>query len=332
MPLSTLWTLTGGTTRRARLHICAGPGERDITLLVFTIWPLFALICLGYILVRRGFPDPSFWPAAERINYFLLFPALLVSSLAEAPVRDPQVLRLGGAAVVIILCAAFALALTRRAHPMSAARFGALLQGTVRFNTYLALAILTSMAGSVGIELAALYLAIAVPLVNVLSIMALTEAGQARTPLIMLRIMARNPLILACLGGIAVALTGWGLPFGIGRFLDLLAQASLPLGLLCVGAALQPAALRGDGLTLATTGALRLLLMPLLAAFVARVFGLSGVEALVLVVFSAIPTAPTAYVLTRQMNGDGTLMAGIVTSQTIVALATIPLVLWVLGY
>jgi predicted permease len=300
-------------------------------LLFFTIWPLFALICLGYLLFQRGFPDPGFWPAAERINYFLLFPALLVSSLADAPVRDPQVLRLGGTAVVIILIAAIALSLARRAIPMPAARFGPLLQGTVRFNTYLGLAILATLAGPAGIERAALYLAIAVPLVNLLSIMALTEAGKARTPLALLRTMARNPLILACLGGITLALTGWGLPFGTGRFLDLLAQASLPLGLLCVGAALQPAALRRDVLMLGAIAALRLVLMPLLAALIARAFGLSGVEALVLIVFSAIPTAPTAYVLTRQLNGDGTLMAGIVTSQTIAAIATIPAVLWVLG-
>ncbi|WP_417809986.1 AEC family transporter, partial [Thioclava sp.] len=263
-------------------------------MLFFTIWPLFALICLGYLLARRGFPDLGFWPAAERINYFLLFPALLVSSLAHAPVRDPQVLRLGGAAVAIILLAALALALMRRFLPMPAARFGPLLQGTVRFNTYLGLAILTTLAGPVGIERAALYLAIAVPLVNILSIMALTEAGQARTPLSMFATMARNPLILACLVGIALALTGWGLPFGTGRFLDVLAQASLPLGLLCVGAALQPATLHRDGLTLAATGALRLLFMPLLAALMVRAVGLSGVEALVLIVFSAIPTAPTS--------------------------------------
>ena len=300
-------------------------------MLFFTIWPLFALICLGYLLFQRGFPDPGFWPAAERINYFLLFPALLVSSLADAPVRDPQVLRLGGTAVVIILIAAIALSLARRAIPMPAARFGPLLQGTVRFNTYLGLAILATLAGPAGIERAALYLAIAVPLVNLLSIMALTEAGKARTPLALLRTMARNPLILACLGGITLALTGWGLPFGTGRFLELLAQASLPLGLLCVGAALQPDALRRDGLMLGAIAALRLVLMPLLAALIARAFGLSGVEALVLIVFSAIPTAPTAYVLTRQLNGDGTLMAGIVTSQTIAAIATIPAVLWVLG-
>ena len=59
--------------------------------------------------------------------------------------------------------------------------------------------------------------------------------------------------------------------------------------------------------------------------------GANGVVT-VLVVFSAIPTAATSYVLTRQLNGDGTLMAGIVTSQTIAAIATIPFALWVWGY
>jgi predicted permease len=300
-------------------------------MLLFTIWPIFALICLGFILARRGFPDPGFWAAAERLNYFLLFPALLLSSLANAPVSDPEVIGLGGAAVTIIALAAGGVSLARLFHPVAAARFGPVLQGTIRFNTYLGLAILATLAGSPGIERAALYLAVAVPLVNVLSIMALSDAGSMRAPLILLRTILRNPLILACLAGIALALTGIGLPFGTGRFLGLLAQGSLPLGLLCVGAALQPLAMRLDILTLAGTGALRLLFMPLLAALIARAFGLNGVEALVLVVFAAIPTAPTSYVLTRQLNGDGTLMAGIVTSQTLAAIATIPLVLWLFG-
>lgn len=301
-------------------------------LLFSTIWPLFALICLGFGLARAGFPEPTFWPAAERVNYFLLFPALLVGSLVDAPVRDPAILRLGGAAIAAIGLAAVGLGLTRRFRPVPAARFGPVLQGMVRFNTYLGLAIAASLAGAEGIERSAVYLAVAVPLVNVLSIMALTEANALRAPMALLRIMLRNPLIVACAAGIVLALTGGGLPFGAGRFLDLLAQGSLPLGLLCVGAALQPAAMRQEIAALAGSGVLRLLAMPALAALVGAAFGLDGVEALVLVIFSAIPTAPTAYVLTRQLNGDGTLMAGIVTAQTLASVATIPLVLFLLGY
>lgn len=300
-------------------------------MLFVTIWPLFALICLGFVLARRGIPDPAFWAAAEKLNYHLLFPALLISSLANAPVRDPEVMRLGGAAVSVILIAAAILYGARFLYPAPAARFGPVLQGTVRFNTYLGLATIAALAGSAGVERAALYLAIGVPLVNVLSIIALTDAATVRAPLMLLRTILRNPLILACLAGITLALFGLGLPHGSGTFLELLARASLPLGLLCVGAALQPAAMRQDSLTLTGTGALRLLAMPALAALIARSFGLEPLETLVLVVFSAIPTAPSAYVLTQQLRGDGRLMAGIVTAQTLAAVLTIPLVVWLFG-
>lgn len=300
-------------------------------MIFLTIWPLFALICLGTVLARTGFPEPGFWPAAERMNYFVLFPALLVSNLVDAPVRDPAILRLGGAAIVTICLAVAGLAIARRIVAAPAARFGPALQGVVRFNTYLGLAITSGLAGSEGLERAAVYLAVAVPLVNVCAIVALSEAGALRYPLALLRTMLRNPLILACAAGIAMALSGVGLPFGLGSFLELLARGSLPLGLLCVGAALQPAAVKQDIAALAGNGALRLLAMPVLAALIGLAFHLDGVEALVLVVFSAIPTAPTAYVLTRQLNGDGTFMAGLVTAQTLAAVLTLPLVLFLFG-
>ena len=297
-------------------------------MLFFTIWPLFATICLGFILARRGMPDGAFWAAAEKLNYFILFPALLVTSLASAPVRDPAVLRLGGAAVCVILAGAAGLYLVRWLRPLPAARFGPLMQGTVRFNTYLGLAAIAALAGTAGVERAAVYLAVGVPLVNVLSIVALTDSA---SPAMLVRIILRNPLILACIVGIMLALSGFGLPYGTGTFLELLARASLPLGLLCVGAALQPAAMRQDSMTIAGVSALRLLAMPTLAALTAHAFGLEALETLVLVVFSAIPTAPTAYVLTRQLQGDGRLMAGIVSAQTVAAVVTIPLVVWLFG-
>ncbi|MBS8226909.1 AEC family transporter [Vannielia litorea] len=301
-------------------------------MLVLTIWPLFALICLGYLLSRRGWPDAGFWPAAERLNYFILFPALLVSSLADAPLRDPAILRMGGAGLVTITLAALGMwAVRRLILPARPARFGPALQGVIRFNTYIGLAVTVGLTGAAGLGQAAVYLAIAVPFVNVLSIMALSESTGLRAAPAMVRSILANPLILACLAGIVLTLTGIGLPWGADRFLDLMGRASLPLGLLCVGAALRPAALRQDLAPLITIGALRLLAMPLLAALIARAMGLEGTEALVLATFSAIPVAPTAYVLTRQLGGDGTLMAGLVTSQTLAAVATIPLVLSLLG-
>lgn len=298
-------------------------------MILLTIWPLFALICLGFGLARAGFPSREFWPAAERINYMVLFPALLFSSLATAPVRDAGMLRLGGAAVATLLVAALALMLARRVWPSPARRFGPALQGVVRFNTYLGFAVVTALAGPEGLSRAAVYLAIAVPLVNVLSILALTERGGG-TGLRLLGAVLRNPLILACLGGIAMAFSGLGLPVGSDALLRLMAQASLPLGLLCVGAALQPATLRQDLRAVAATSVLRLLVMPALALGVAPLFGLSAAETMILVIFSALPVAPTAYVLTRQLGGDGPFMAAIITGQTFLAALTLPMLLSVL--
>ena len=295
-----------------------------------TIWPIFALICLGFALARAGWPSAEFWGAAERLNYWLLFPALLVGSLAAAPVAQARdVLGPAGAGGLTILVAAGALWALRLVRPVPSARFGAALQGVIRFNTYLGLAIMGSLAGPAGLEQAALYLAVAVPLVNVLSIVALRQRGGQTGAL--LRAVMGNPLILACALGLALALTGTGLPGGADRFVVLLAQGSLPLGLLCVGAALRPAALGRDWLALSWVSGLRLVAMPFLAAGVAQLLGLGQGATLVLVVFSAIPTAPTAYVLTRQLNGDAGLMAGIVTLQTMLSVATLPLVLSLLA-
>lgn len=300
-------------------------------MIILTIWPLFALICLGFIMARSGFPDPGFWPAAERVNYYILFPALLIGSLGTAPLGDPAIWRLGGAGVATVGIAAVALYIWRRFKPSPAARFGPTLQGVIRFNTYLGLAVTASLSGSMGIERAAVMLAVMVPLVNVLSIMALRDKTGGQRFLDLLLMMMRNPLILACIAGITLALSGIGLPFGTDAFVRLLGQASLPLGLLCVGAALRPATLRSDGIAISANTVARLCVMPVLAGLIGLAFGLTGVEALVLIVFFAIPTAPTAYVLTRQFGGDGTYMAGLITAQTLAAVVTIPMVLLIIG-
>nr|WP_286674951.1 AEC family transporter [Pseudomonas subflava] len=295
-----------------------------------SLWPLFALIVGGYFLRRHDFPGEAFWPAAERLNYFILFPALLFSSLATAPLDNPALPRLALAVLLGLGGAWLALLLVRRVRGWPAGRFGAFTQGILRFNTYLGLAAIGSLHGQPGLVLAALLLALMVPSVNVLSVWSLSADRQVSAAGLLLPIL-KNPLILACLAGIAFNLTGLGLPGGSDRLLGLLATASLPLGLLCVGAALRPQELRGEHGALVWNCALRLLAMPALALLVARVLQLPPLESSVLVLFFALPTAPTAYVLTRQLGGDGQLMAGIITLQTLLSAISLPLVLTLLA-
>ncbi|MEO4048031.1 AEC family transporter [Pseudomonas sp. CAU 1711] len=301
-----------------------------MTTLLQALWPLFALIVGGYALRRWNFPGEAFWPAAERLNYFILFPALLLSSLASAPLDNPALPRLALAVLGGLAAGWLGLLLMRHLRDWPAGRFGAFTQGALRFNTYLGLAAIGSLHGQPGLVLAALLLALLVPAVNILSVWSLSAERGIGARGLLLPIL-KNPLILACAGGALLNLLGIGLPGGSDRLLGLLAAASLPLGLLCVGAALRPQEFRGEKSALVWNCALRLLAMPALAYAVARLLQLPPLESALLVLFFALPTAPTAYVLTRQLGGDGQLMAGIITLQTLASAASLPLVLALLG-
>ncbi len=206
-----------------------------VTALLYSLWPLFALIVGGYALRRWDFPGEAFWPAAERLNYFILFPALLFSNLATAPLDDPGLARQALAVLLGLGVAWLALLLCKRWRGWDAGRFGAIAQGVLRFNTYLGLAAVGSLYGKPGLTLAALMLALMVPTVNVMSVWALTAERGISLRALLLPIL-KNPLILACLAGALVNLAGVGLaqqswPAEIReRFVEDIAQAALIVG------------------------------------------------------------------------------------------------------
>lgn len=294
--------------------------------ILLVLWPLFALIAMGFVLRRNALFSADFWPGAEKLNYFILFPALLINSLASAPLDNPKLPYLGSAILCILAVSSLLVLLSKYLFKITIPRFGAHIQGITRFNTYLGLAIVADLFGKEGIAVAAVIMAILVPSCNVIAVLALSSGQKISIKQILLPII-KNPLIISCLIGILLNLSPVGLPFGSEQFLKLLAAASLPLGLICIGGALQTATLRKEFKPIMLSSLLRLLAMPILAITIAKLFALPDLETILLVIFFAIPTAPTAYILTRQLNGDSQLMAGIITLQTIMAVFTLPIVL-----
>lgn len=297
---------------------------------ITAIWPIFMLIVAGYVLRRRGFPGEEFWTGAEQFNYFILFPALLFSNLATAPFGNPALPRLLAASLLALAVCCAVLLAARKVWSWPAARFGVMMQGAVRFNTYLGLAAVGGLYGKEGLALSAVVLALLVPVVNVLSVAALTADGKTGLKALAMPIVT-NPLILSCAAGAAFNLSGIELKWGWDRLLALLAATSLPLGLLCVGAALKPKELHGEGRALTAGSIGKLLLVPAVALGCAEILGLPPLERTILVVFFALPTAPTAYVLTRRLGGDSHLMAGLITLQTLLSAVSLVVVLDLLG-
>ena len=307
------------------------------------ILPVFLLIFLGSLLKRAAFLSEGFWDGAERITYYLLFPALLAATLAEADFAGLAVDGMAAAIVLALVAMALILLALRPLLGASGPAFTSVAQGSLRQNTYIGLALCFGLWGESGLTAAAVAVAVIVPLVNLLSVALLTVFGAgarptARSPGATARqigrvalTLARNPLVLACLLGLALNLSGLGLPPIVGPMLEILARGALPMGLLAVGAALDPAAALAAGRLVAIASVLKLALLPGLTALACRAFGVEGLAADVAILFSALPTAASSYILARQLGGDAGLMASTITLQTALALATLPLVLMLLG-
>ena len=321
-----------------------------MSVVVITIAPVFLLIGLGFGLRRSGWPGEELWRPAEQLTYFVLFPALLLRTLATAnfsglagarSIAGLQGTSVGGVpvgdiALVLVIAVAAMTLIVLVVSPIlrnDGRALTSLLQGSIRFNTYLGFAVLAAFYGERGLTLGAVYLAIMVPLVNVVSVVALAVVGSVfggpwwRAPLE----IVRNPLIVACVLGIAINVAGLPVPSWIDGFLEILARAALPLGLLCVGAGLDLVALDRGRANIATACVLKLIAMPALTWGACQLVGLGGVTASVLIVFNALPAAPSAYILARQMGGDAWLMAGILTAQLAAAIVTLPLLVTWLG-
>jgi len=283
--------------------------------------PDFLLIAFGALLARRFAYGAAFWEGAERLVYFVLFPALLFKSLATAPLslggQGPLALTALGYVLGAMALSALAKPLFRLDHDTFAACF----QTGFRFNTYLVLAIAARLGGADGAALASLVVGIAVPLVNLAAVAALARGHAGRIALE----IARNPLVLATLAGLAWNQLAWPVPQVPLRMLELLAGAALPLGLLAVGAALRFERNALPLPALAWFHIVKLAAMPAIALGLAYALGLSPLQTQIALAHAAAPTATSAYILAQRMNGRGAPVALIISTGTALGAITLPL-------
>ena len=299
-----------------------------ITVLL-AVLPVFLLIFLGAGLHRLGFPGPALWQPLERLVYFLLFPSLIVSTLAGADLSGLGVAAMAAALVLALLTMMGVLLALRPVLGVDGPAFTSVVQGTVRMNTYIGLALCAALYGDTGLTAAAVAVAAIVPVVNILCVGSLARYGAVGqlTLLGTLGRLARNPLIIACVVGLGLQGSGVGLPPVLAPTLEILGRAALALGLLAVGAGLDFTALRGAGRIAGYTSTLKLVALPAVTGVACLAFGVGGVAAAVAVLFNGLPTAPSAFILARQMGGDHRLMAGLITLQTGLALISLPLII-----
>jgi len=295
--------------------------------------PVFLLILFGAFVKRIGFPGGHFWLGAERLTYFVLFPALLVHRLASADFNGVQLERLAGTITASLVLISLGLYLVRRRLAKDGPAFTSVFQGGIRFNTYIGLACASELYGEAGLVLASVTVAIMIPLINLLCVLVFSIEGNCQQFhwKSLSRSILQNPLILACVLGVFLNESGIGLPGWSADTLGILSAAALPLGLLAVGVAIDINAIKGATLELLSASLTKFLILPAMTLAISQMTSLATENQKILLLFVCLPTASSAYILARQLGGDTTLMANIVSAQTLFAFIAMPIWIAIAG-
>jgi predicted permease len=144
------------------------------------------------------------------------------------------------------------------------------------------------------------------------------------------RVLATNPLVIATASGLLANLAGFSIPAWGEITVTRLGQAALALGLMAAGAGMQLQKIGNTPvLSLGVLG-IRHLVVPLIAYGLILLFALNGLQATVLLAFSALPTASSAYVLATRMGYNGGYVAALVTTSTLLGMVSLPFALGML--
>ncbi len=294
------------------------------------LFPDFSLILIGYLICRFTPLNRAVWSQVEQLVYFLFFPVLLFHAILKSPLDIGSASNLVGAGWALGL-GGIAMAYSVPYWPglkrhMAARQHAASAQIAFRFNSFIGLALAERLTGAPGLLVIALLIGVSVPLMNIGAVWPMARHSQRG----FLAELVRNPLIFGTASGLVANLAGLSLPAWLEPTVTRIGGASLALGLMAAGAGMQLSALNHAKLLGLALLLIRHLLMPLLALGLCLLFALNPVQSTVLLLFSALPTASSCYVLAARMGYDGAYVAALVTVSTVLGMVSLPLALGVL--
>jgi len=301
-----------------------------MTALIAGVVPVFLLIAIGYGLKKSDFLPDAAWRPIEKLSINLLYPGFLIPAIWDADLSGSSAGAAGGAAVTAVLIVGALTVLAKPLLKIDDPAFTSVFQGTIRWNSFVFLPVIQAAFGAEGLALAAVMIACIIPVTNISCVAVLAHWGgdqRGVSPLALTQAMLANPILVACLTGLALNFMDVPPIPGISDTLKLLGAAALPLGLIVAGAGLSFAEVARRKWTVAGVTLVKLGIMPPLMWGLCILYGGDELAQGTALLCGAAPGAAAAYLLARQMGGDAPLMAGIVALTTVGSAVSIPVLL-----
>jgi malonate transporter len=307
-----------------------------LSVIVNAVFPLFALILLGYVCARKRLLGPGAVDSLNKFVVWLALPALLFQAMAKITwnqVNQPGFVAASSLAIAVVFLVSYAMDRQRRGRLADASIEG--------------LAASYSNAGFMGIPLCLMLFGVArLPPVIITTLLTacvlfafsivLIEIDLLGSPNVLSTVrkvavsLLRNPLVAAPLLGTLVAILEWPLPYAVEQFTSLLGAAASPCALITIGLFLaqgQPTEHHGAVWRIV---ALKLLLHPLIAfALVYWVFDMPPLWATTAVLLAALPVGTGPFMLAKLYEREPAITSRAILISTVLSLATVSvLVAW----
>lgn len=302
----------------------------------FSTLPIFLLTLLGSLIKRKWLISEEFWRSLEKLSYFLLFPAMLFKYISSADLSSSVLIKLVVALITSTTIVALILVIYRKQTGFNKIKFTSTFQGAVRYNSYIFFGLSDTLFGNEGLAIAAVISSYMIIYTNIISVAVFahyTSTYNTQRKIdnfaLLLKLMGSNPLIIASLLGFIFNYSGMELNLGIKKTISALSDSALAIGMLNVGAGLKFIICSKHFQQIIFTSFVKLLVLPLITVMVLSYMSINGMDRSIGVLYSCLPCASTAYVLSRQLGGDPESMAAIITFSTIFSVASLSILMYI---
>ena len=290
------------------------------------VLPIFFLIVIGFFLEKKGLLTKEFRDRATTLVFYVALPASFINSVASADIRGS--FHVSFVLYMVITTLIFFLVIWASFIRLIPDRdqISAAVHGAFRGNfAYIGLAILQSLMNTDVLPASIMIITFVIPLYNVLAVIVLAHYDHSGTKVTVgsqLKALITNPLIIGILIGLPFSLFSIPLPFVVSKTLSYLSQLATPLALLLIGANLKPETFFGKPRALFLASFTKIVAAPLIFTVLAGLLGFRGEELATIFTVYAVPSATNSYIMSRKMNGDADLSAGIIMATSLFSVIT----------
>ncbi len=301
--------------------------------------PIFLITLLGIIIKRKWLTSEEFWRGLEKLSYFLLFPSVLFNYVSTADLSSSSLLRLVIGLIISTIIISIILIIYRKKVNEDKIQFTSTFQGATRYNSYIFFGLGQALFGSEGLAVVAVISSYMIIFTNILSVIIFTQyipsnmggRGKKASLILLLKLLGTNPLIIASIIGFIFNYSGIKLHLGVTKAISSLSDSALAIGMLNVGAGLKFVLCPLQFKQVVFTSIIKLIVLPIITVIVLSMLSITGVAKSIGILYSCLPCASTAYVLSRQLGGDPDSMAAIITFTTLFSVVSLSILMYILA-